>query len=182
MGKDTSQQNAAQRDSVIQDRVSCPREAPWAPRVSKVTSLLFIPIIALAIYVLAQTSLLKLALWLLIFVLFAYPLRYLVCARCPYYGQTCSTNLGRMVPLLFKKQEGKSMKFGLWLDVVCITVLLLIPLPDVWRTGGILMLLLWCGVFFLMAAVLTRLACSVCPLTFCPIGQAGRAIWKRPAV
>jgi hypothetical protein len=146
--------------------------------VSKITSLLFIPMIVLAVYVLAHASITRLAVWLVIFGLFAYPLRYLVCARCPYYGQPCSTNLGRIVPHLFKKQEGKSMKAGLWLDVVCFAVLLLFPLPDVWKMGGIGLTLLWFGSFFLMAAVLTRLACSVCPFTFCPIGQAGKALWR----
>ena len=35
--------------------------------------------------------------------------------------------------------------------------------------------------FVLMIATITRLACSICPLTFCPVGRAGRAIWGKVA-
>ena len=70
------------------------------------------------------------------------------------------------------------MILGLWLDVVFFLLLLLIPLPDVWRLGGFLLFLLWVGAFALLMGTLTRIACSVCPLTFCPIGRAGRALWR----
>ena len=80
---------------------------------------------------------------------------------------------------MFKKQEGKSMLLGLWLDVVFFFVLFLFPLSDVWRLGGFLFLLLWAGAFALMIGTVTRIACTVCPLTFCPIGRAGRALWKK---
>jgi len=163
--------------SVVQDGISCPAEPPWHPRVSLVTGLPFLPIAVLAVFVLVQTSWPKLLLWSALLGIFAYPLRYLICARCPYYGKPCSTQFGRIVPRLFQKQEGRSMKMGLWLDVVMIALLLLIPLPEVWRVGGVLLTVLWLLAFFLLFAVLTRLACSVCPFTFCPIGRAGKAFW-----
>ena len=43
--------------------------------------------------------------------------------------------------------------------------------------GGLLLTALWLGAFFLFFAVLTKMACSLCPFTFCPIGQAGKAFW-----
>lgn len=162
---------------VTQDGVPCPKEPPWHPRVSTITGLPFIPIVALAVFVLAQTSVTKLVLWTGLLVVFAYPLRYLVCARCPYYGQKCSSGFGTAVPRMFRKQEGKSMIPGLWLDVLLFALLLLIPLPDMWRWGGGLMALAWLAAFFLFFAVLTRTACSVCPFTFCPIGRGGKAFW-----
>ena len=179
MSSETGRKEPVQDEFVVQDGVRCPSRAPWAPRVSTLTSLTFIPIILLAFYTLAQTSVLKLLLWLLLFGIFAYPLRYLVCARCPYYGQRCSTMLGLTVPRMFRKQEGRSMLLGLWLDVAFFLALFLVPLPEVWRFGGFLLLLLWVGAFVLMIATVTHLACSVCPLTFCPIGRAGRAVWGR---
>ncbi len=178
MASETSRKSPAQEEFVVQDGVRCPTRAPWASRVSTLTSLTFIPIILLAFYILVQTSVVKLLVWLALFAVFAYPLRTLICARCPYYGQRCSTLYGVTVPRMFKKQEGKSMRLGLWLDVVFFCLLLLIPLPDVWRLGGFLLLLLWVGVFALMMGTITRIACSVCPLTFCPIGRAGRALWR----
>jgi hypothetical protein len=80
---------------------------------------------------------------------------------------------------MFRKQEGRSILLGLWLDVAFFLALFLVPLPEVWRVGGFLLLLFWVGAFVLMIATVTRLACSVCPLTFCPIGRAGRALWSK---
>ena len=181
MSSETSRKDPIQDEFVVQDGVQCPRRAPWARTVSVLTSLTFIPIILLAFNTLVQTSLFKLLVWLVVLAVFAYPLRYLVCARCPYYGQRCSTMLGLTVPRMFEKQEGKSMLLGLWLDVVFFIALFLIPLPDVWRLGGFLLLLLWVGAFALMIGTVTRKACSVCPLTFCPIGRAGQALWGKSA-
>ena len=179
MSPESNRKDPVEDEFVVQDGVRCPSRAPWSPRVSTMTSLTFIPILLLALYILAQASVFKLFIWLLLFAIFAYPLRYLICARCPYYGQSCSTLYGRTVPRMFKKQDGKSMVFGLWFDVLFFLALFLIPLPDVWRLGGFLLLLLWVGAFTLMIGTVTRIACTVCPLTFCPIGRAGRVLWNR---
>ncbi len=82
------------KDHVVQDGVVCPKKAPWDPRVNKLAGLPFIPMVVLACYILASSSLVVLAIWLILLVVFFYPLRYLVCARCPYYGQDCSSSLG----------------------------------------------------------------------------------------
>jgi len=166
-------------EPVIQDGVACPHKSPWSPTVSKWSRLVFLPILVLPVIVLAQTSMLKLVLWLGALFVLLVPLRYFVCARCPYYGQSCSTDFGRIVPRLFKKQEGKSMRMGLWLDVVFFAFLCLFPLPEVWKIGGPLLVLGWLALFFGVFAALTRVACGACPLTFCPIGRAGRAFWSR---
>lgn len=168
-----------EKDFLIQDGASCPRTPPWDPRVSKLTGLSFIPFIVLAIYILASTNIFQLVFWIILMGVFFYPLRYLVCARCPYYGQVCSSNMGVLVTKMFKKQNGKSMKLGLWLDVVIFLLLFLIPLPQSWKVGGILLMLVWIAVCFLVFATLTRLGCSACPFTFCPIGRAGRAFWSK---
>lgn len=167
------------KDHVLQDGVACPKRAPWDPRVSKLSGLPFIPMIALACYILASTSIAALAVWLILLAVFFVPLRYLVCARCPYYGQDCSTSMGKSVPKMFKKQEGKSMKLGLWLDVVMLILLFGIPMPLAWQLGGGWLTAAWLAVCFLVFAVLTRLACTACPFTFCPIGKAGRAFWGK---
>lgn len=173
-----SNSGAKPEETVLQDGVVCSCESPWPGWVSWLTSITMLPVALCGAYILAATSPWKLAVWLGLFALFAVPLRYLVCARCPYYGKTCSTFMGRAVPLLFKKQEGQSMKLGLWLDVVFMTLLFALPLTEAWRHGGLLLLLLWVSVFGSMFAVLSRVACSVCPFSFCPIGRAGRALWR----
>ena len=181
MSAEEHQKDEVEEELVMQDGVRCPSHAPWPRRVSTLTSLTFIPIILLAFYILAQANVFKLLTWLLLFAIFAYPLRYLVCARCPYYGQKCSTMMGLTVPRMFRKQEGRSMLLGLWLDVAFFLALFLLPLTEVWRVGGFLLLLLWVGAFVLMIGTVTRLACTICPLTFCPIGRTGRAVWGKSA-
>lgn len=178
MTENGSGHRVGSKEKVIQDGVACSCEPPWPRWVSWLTSLAMLPVALCGAYILANTSPWKLALWLVLFALFAIPLRYLVCARCPYYGKSCSTFLGRTVPLLLKKQEGRSMKLGLWLDVVFMTLLFALPLTEAWHLGGLLLLLLWVSVFGSMFAVLSRVACSLCPFTFCPIGRAGRALWR----
>ena len=98
MSSETNGKGPVQEECVVQDGVRCPSRAPWAPRVSTLTSLTFIPILLLAFYVLTQASVFKLFIWLLLFAIFAYPLRYLICARCPYYGQSCSSSHVSMKP------------------------------------------------------------------------------------
>ena len=71
------------------------------------------------------------------------------------------------------------MKLGLGLDLVAMILLFVIPLPDAWRTGGAVLLILWVGANLITFGVLTKLACSACHFTFCPIGKAGRAIWGK---
>ncbi len=171
-------QNLRDPDSIIQDGIACPRKPPWDTKVSKITGLPFVLILMLAIYILFQAGILKLIIWILAFVILAYPLRYLICARCPYYGMDCSSGMGKLVPKMFKKQEGKSMVMGLWLDIVCFAFLFVYPLPYIWRIKGSIFIVVWCSAFFLTFIVLTRLACSVCPFTFCPTGKGGRAFWR----
>jgi hypothetical protein len=86
--------------------------------------------------------------------------------------------MGKTTPLLFKHREGKSMKLGLWLDLAFFSFLCVYPLPETWQVGGFLMTLLWLASFLVLSGLLTRLACSVCPFTFCPIGKVGRAFWR----
>jgi len=159
-----------------QDGIECPKRAPWPGWVSAATGAAFLPMTVLAVAMLWQSPS-KLAIWLLGFGLFLVPLRYLICARCPYYGQSCSSPMGKTVPFIFKKQEGRSMKAGLWLDVAAFAFLFLFPLPDAFAWRGIGGLFLWISSWFLIFVLLTGLACSRCPFVFCPIGRAGRAFF-----
>lgn len=170
------QREDGERLCVLQDGVECPKQAPW----KKTYSIAGIPgliLVAFGAYILAKTSIPWLVVWGLIVFLFAYPLRYLICARCPYYGQHCWSGLGVAVTFMFKKQEGKSMVLGLWLDVVLGLIIFAIPLVHAVKYLGLAMILSWCGVFLLMVGVMTRAGCASCPFTFCPIGKLGKLLW-----
>ena len=170
------QRGDGKRLCVLQDGVECPKEAPWKKTYS-VAGIPGLILIGLGAYILLKTSIPWLFVWGLIVFLFAYPLRYLICARCPYYGQQCWSGLGVAVTFMFKKQEGKSMVLGLWLDVVLGLIIFAIPLVHAVRDLAPSIVLAWCGAFTLMVGVMTRLGCAHCPFTFCPIGKLGKLLW-----
>lgn len=70
------------------------------------------------------------------------------------------------------------MMVGLWGDVIIGLALFVIPLPFAIQTGGWITVLVWLFVVALVVGTLTRFGCTRCPFTFCPIGKAGRKIWR----
>ncbi len=160
----------------FQDGGESPPRPPGPRHTGILTGIPLVLMSLVAIYILAPASLVALIIWLGLLFVLAFPLRYLVCARCPYYGQSCSTVMGRLVPYMFKKQSG-SMKAGLWGDVIIGPALFLIPLPFAAGSSGWVMVIIWLFVVALVVGTLTRFGCTRCPLTFCPIGKAGRRIW-----
>jgi hypothetical protein len=80
--------------------------------------------------------------------------------------------------MLFNKQAGKSMRMGMWLEVVFLFFLFLLPFPEFFHYFGWFMIILWITAFFLAFVVLTGFACLSCPFPFCPIGMGGRRFWS----
>ncbi len=161
---------------IVHNGISCPKKSPWPKKSAIIT---FIPwpfIVLMAVYILAKTSILMLGVWSAAFLLFAIPLRYLICAPCPYYGQSCSTIMGKVVPFVFKNRPGTPLALGLWLDIVSFTVLLIIPIPYAWNIGGVGLTAAWVGVFLIFLFALPIYGCHYCPFTYCPIGKAGRGL------
>ena len=172
------QQDKYSGDCVIQDGISCPKKPPWPSWVSKITAIPFILLLSIVVIFLSQINAVKLAIWLLAFGILLGPMRYFVCARCVYYGKDCASILGRLVPLVFKKQEGRSMRPGMVVEVAFLFFLFLLPLPDFYGYLGWPLIALWFGTFLLAFMVMTGLACLSCPLTFCLIGMGGRHFWS----
>jgi hypothetical protein len=167
---------------IIQDGVFCPAKSPWDPKVSQRTGLPLLPVLGLAFYILVVHNLYLLAVWFGLMVVFAWPLRYLICARCPYYGQPCSTNMGLLVARMFPRQEGKSMKPGLWLDLGFLILLFALPLYPAWAEGGPWLTAAWVAAYAVWMGLLARLGCRTCPFTFCPVGRVNRRIWRGKSV
>jgi hypothetical protein len=175
---ESGKSHCGSKDDVIQDGVTCPAIAPWGRYAGILTGIPMILIAVLAVYILGKTSFTALVVWLLLLFVFAVPLRYLICARCPYYGQPCSTMVGVLIPRMFKKkQEGKSMVIGLWLDVAFFLLLFFIPLPYAWRGFGWPGALIWVNAIIFGFSIHTRFGCARCPFTFCPINKAARMVW-----
>ena len=115
-------------DFIIQDGCHCPNDPPWHPRVSKITAIPILLFFAVGLFGVFQLGYGFLLIWLILVGIKVYGIRYLVCARCPYYGKNCSSFFGKLVPLLHKKQENKSMVIGLWIDTLFWGILFLFPL------------------------------------------------------
>ena len=178
MEQDNEQPVEKNEENVFQDGVSCPKLSPWPLRSALISGVMLLAVFGVGAYVLYQVSLLRLLIWLLAAGIFALPLRYLVCARCPYYGQSCSTVAGKIVPLIFAKQEFRSMKLGLWMDVVMGLFLFAFPFADMWAYGGWMGVSLWIVLVILVFLILSRVGCNRCPFTFCPIGKLGGFVWN----
>ncbi len=157
---------------------ACPPQSPWPKKAAVLTFLPWPFIVGLAAYILWQTSLIMLVVWMTAFLLFAIPLRYLVCAPCPYYGQSCSTIMGKTVPLIFRHRPGGPLVLGLWLDIVSFAVLSIIPVPYAFQLGGAALTAIWLGAFALFLVSLAVFGCRYCPFTYCPIGKAGRIMTR----
>jgi hypothetical protein len=165
-------------DFITQDGCRCPAEPPWHPMVSRVTAVPIIVYFIIAALGMIKVGFLPFLLWFVLAAIKVYGIRYYVCARCPYYGKDCSSFFGRLVPLMHKKQENRSMVTGLKVDTLFWAILFFYPLYHFLKNGMMGFTLVYCFWFFMMVGVLTRLACTVCPLTICPVGQMGRRTWK----
>lgn len=163
---------------IMQDGCRCPEEPPWHPTVSKITAVPILFFFGVGGYGMAQLGYLYFAVWISLVGIKIYGIRYIVCARCPYYGTNCSSFFGRLVPFLHKKQENKSMVIGLWIDTLFWGVLFLYPLYYFVQNKMYITTLMYGSSFLLMVVLLSRLACSICPLTICPVGQMGRKFWS----
>lgn len=174
MKKKQSQKNSK---VLLQDGVPYPVNSPWPKRTSWMTQAAFPATLFLAIYILSHTSMVRLIIYLVLMVIIAWPTRYFLCARCPYCGENCCTIMGKYTPFLFKKQEGKSMKIGLWLDLIFFILLIFFPIYDAWEVGGFFLTAAWFFTSMLNLLLLNGMSCPVCPFTFCPIGKISRALW-----
>ncbi len=168
----------AHEDYVLQDGVRWPKKPPWGPRVWIIVAAPLALIFVVAVVVLFKTSLVSLLVMLLAAGVITVQMMYMVCTRCPYYGRDCFfLRFGRIVPLIFKKQEGKSMVPGMWLSMLIAAFLFVYPIPGMWAYGGWIAVALWVILFALFFVMLSRVACPTCPFASCPYRKAGKAVW-----
>lgn len=166
------------QEFTIQDGCHCPNDPPWHPMVSKITAVPILLFFGVGFFGVAQLGYVYFLIWLILAGIKIYGIRYLVCARCPYYGKNCSSFFGKLVPLLHKKQENKSMVIGLYIDTLFWGILFLFPLYYFLQYKMAGFTILYCLSFIFMVGILSRLACTVCPLTVCPVGKMGRLFWR----
>ncbi len=146
---------------------------PWPKSTSfAVTGALAIPGI-MGIYALAKKAPRRLPLQVSLWVALTTALRRVICARCDYYGEYCSTLMGKWTALFLERDNQPLEAAGFYWDAILGACIILYPLPQAakvsWRFAVIYL--------FSWAAALTLfnlLACRVCPIQACPMPGRGR--------
>lgn len=162
----------------IQDGYPYPEKPPWDPGVTRITSSLVFIFFWAGLYGTFKVGFLTGIIWILAFCFKLFAVRYMVCARCPYYGCHCSCFYGKLAAFCFDKQENKSMELGLWIDLLVWSFIFMFPLYHYIMGGMLFYAGIWCLLFLVMFGSLSILACSICPFEFCPQGLAGRWVGR----
>ena len=94
--------------------------------------------------------------------------RRFVCARCVYYGRTCSTLLGVWTSKIMPRDEGRELdRDAMVVDLAFIGLLAAMPLPQVLRSRKLAAL--YCAALALGFGRILFLSCPSCANEFCPM-------------
>ncbi len=155
-------------------------ESPWPHGTSYITTALFAVPGLLGSWALLRKAPLRLPIFAGIWVAIATVVRKVVCCRCEYYGEDCSTMMGKWTAMLFEKDEEHPLTAeAFYLDFGLIGASILLPLPQVKKMGSRYLALYLLAVL-LSAAGIRYFACRHCPVTVC-LNNPGFSAWKRSA-
>jgi hypothetical protein len=141
---------------------------PWPRHVSFITTASALPSVAIAFYALAKQNPRKLLLYSGLWAALTTVARRDICARCPYYGEYCSTLFGKTTALMFPPSEKPMTTQGFYWDLTLLPLLFAYPLPDIQRRSKLL-LAAYIKAWLLFLAAMYNLACKKCPLEACPV-------------
>ena len=163
------------------EAAGCPQAAgaanPWPPGTAYVTSALAGIPVALGTYALLKKAPRRLPLLVSIWVALATVVRQVVCCRCEYYGQECSTLAGIWTAGRYERDEENPLTAEAFqLDFGLIGASMLYPLPEVVKMGKS-----YLAAYLLAVAAggigIKQLACKYCPNDVCLMNPDHR---KRP--
>ena len=141
---------------------------PWPVYVSFVTTASGLPAVALAVHTLLKEKPRKLPVYGALWATLVTISRKDICARCPYYGEYCSTLFGKITPLMFPHSDKPLTTQGFYWDLALLPALILYPMPEILRTSRRLLAAHLAG-WVLYLATMYNLACKRCPLEACPV-------------
>jgi len=173
---------AAGCDSQACSRSCCSEETgnPWPPGTSYITTALFQAPALMGAYALLRKAPLRLPVFAGIWVAIATVVRKVVCCRCEYYGEECSTIMGKWTAMLYEKDEEHPLTAeAFYLDFGLIGASILLPLPQVKKMGK-RYLAVYLLTVLLSAAGIRYFACRHCPNTVC-FNNPDFSGWKRSA-
>ena len=140
---------------------------PWPRGTAYVTTALFGIPVSMGAYALLRKAPRRLPIFVSIWAALATAVRQVVCCRCEYYGQECSTLMGLWTASRFERDEDNPLTAEAFqLDFALIGASMLYPLPQVARMGQ-----RYLAFYALSIAVggagMRLLACRVCPNDVC---------------
>lgn len=140
---------------------------PWPRGTAYVTTALFAIPVSMGAYALLRKAPRRLPIFVSIWAALATAVRQVVCCRCEYYGQECSTLMGLWTASRFKRDEDNPLTAEAFqLDFALIGSSMLYPLPQVARMGKSY-LALYALSIAVGGAGMRLLACRVCPNDVC---------------
>ncbi|MEW6554544.1 MAG: hypothetical protein AB1384_09685 [Actinomycetota bacterium] len=145
-----------------------PAANPWPTYVSFVTTGSTLPALTLGLRSLLEKNPRKLPGYGILWAALATISRKDICARCPYYGEYCSTLFGKITPLVFPHSDKPMTTRGFYWDLALLPALFLYPIPEINRSSRkrlVAYIVSW-AVFL---AAMYSLACRRCPLEACPV-------------
>lgn len=141
---------------------------PWPVYVSFATTASALPAAALAVHALFKEKPRKLPVYGALWTALATISRKDICARCPYYGEYCSTLFGKITPLMFPHSDKPLTTQGFYWDLALLPALFLYPMPEIFRTSRRLLAAHFAA-WALYLVTMYNLACKRCPLEACPV-------------
>jgi len=141
---------------------------PWPQYVSIVTTASALPSGAIALKALLRENRRKLPVYGLLWTALTTVARRDICARCPYYGEYCSTLFGKITALMWPRSDKPLTRQGFYWDLVLLPAIFIYPAPEIWRGSSRLFAAYLAALALFLSAMYT-LACRRCPLEACPV-------------
>ncbi len=147
----------------------CPEPAcnPWPRGTAYVTTSFFGVVLAMGSFALARKAPRRIPLYTLLWVVLTTAVRKTVCCRCEFYGQECSTLMGKLTAMILEPDHEHDLTAGaFYIDMALVGACILYPLPQAREMGG-RYLGLYVLSLMLGALAVRLLGCSRCPNTVC---------------
>lgn len=140
---------------------------PWIPGTAYVTTSFYGLIMAMGTYALAKKAPRRLPLYAVMWVVLSTLVRKIICCRCEFYGQECSTLMGKWTAMILEPDRERELTAdAFYLDMALVGANILYPVPQVYQMGKRYFALYL--LFAVLGAVVVRLlACSRCPNAVC---------------
>lgn len=142
-------------------------ENPWPRGTAYVTTAFFGIPVTMGAYALLRKAPRRTPLFAAMWVAISTAVRQVVCCRCEYYGQECSTLMGKWTATILEPDPGHPLTAeAFYLDFGLIAASLLYPLPQVFKMGK-----RYLALYALAIAAgglgVRLLACTRCPNDVC---------------